>query len=166
MISFWWWRCLDIWSCQHQAWVLWLQSQEQIQCFQADVCRVNTTHVWCEFLSDSDFQYFMKILMKKCLMQSSTYNEGDKMELSPHRPMSPSQNQIVGLWHLSIFQVSIIYFFNVLLHTFDKSFTFMKTILVAIHECLKWWSEKDSLRSCIQAWSSQLPITSVSNNKL
>jgi len=177
--------------------------------FQADVRRANTTHAWCEFLSDYDFQDFMKILMKKCLTQSSTYDEGDKMELSPHRPISPSQNQIIGSWHLSIFQVSILYFFNVLLHTFDKSFTsqwvnmfcsaieqhsvvsqwltndiarrtslfsgnwlrtfcsdcpdetsrlaFMKTILVAIRECSKWRTEKDCLRSWIQAWSSQLP---------
>ena len=88
--------------------------------FQTDVRRANTTYAWCEFLSDADFQEFIKNLIKTCQVHPSVDYECDKMELSPHRPLSPSaRNPDSG--YLPILQVSLIYLFDVLLHSYDKS---------------------------------------------
>jgi len=89
--------------------------------FQPDVSRSNKAHSWHTFLFDSEFQSFLKGLLGLCLISNdSTTKLIDAMEVSSPSSSS-SKDETRTTWPSAILQMSLNYFFEILLHSADSS---------------------------------------------
>lgn len=91
--------------------------------FQPDVQRSNKAHSWHTFLFDTEFQHFLKRVVELCPISNDIpQNPIDSMGMSS--PSSSSSLSIVDdaqvTWPSAILQISLTYFFEVLLHSVDN----------------------------------------------
>jgi len=77
------------------------------EAFKPDVDKTNTTHFWHAFLFDNEFQSFMKSLLNIA-------------KVSSQFTASTTSVKVKKDWQLSVLQLCLLFFFDVILHTADR----------------------------------------------
>ena len=112
--------------------------------FQPDVHKTNTSHSWKTFLFDSELQSFLKKLLSYSYSNTVINNSKDVMDIaSPETSLNVFET---GNWRLSVLQVALSFFFDVLLHTVDRESRNLNdwthTLILALHsykDGAKWF---------------------------
>ena len=124
--------------------------------FQPDVRRSNKAHSWHTFLFDSEFQSFLKGLLGLCLISNdSTPNSVDDMDVSSPSSSMADDTQIT--WPSAVLQMSLIYFFEILLHSADSKALgdWVKKLIAALNHDpsgARWFVQELARRTtCISA---------------
>ena len=114
-----------------------------LQVFDGDVKRSNSVHRSHAFLFDGEFQRFVRSMLNVTLSQNKV--EDDSFGgASPLSEVSGADSNATLAWRFPILQLSISYFFDVLLHSVDKASlddwtNFLKSALSFSFEGSKWF---------------------------
>ncbi len=100
-----------------------LEMKNGYDIFQSDVREANATHNWHAFLLDTEFQTFLLGMVELCLSSSNTLGDNDNMDISTPKssPLQFSDTEDHhSEWCLPILDLSLQFFFDVLLHSAEK----------------------------------------------
>ena len=98
-----------------------VQLSTGVEVFEASVKRSNSTHRSHGFLFDPEFQDFLKGLLNFCLLSSDTFQNGESMEISTSLQEDVSKRcRLEDSWRLAVLKLSLLFFFDVLLHSVEN----------------------------------------------
>lgn len=109
--------------------------------FDSDVQRSNSVHRSHTFLFDNEFQRFVRKMVNVALSQNVNHARGVAMNASPQSEVSADDSVT---WRTPILELSVSYFFDVLLHSVDATTLndwtgVMKTLLTSSNEGSTWF---------------------------
>ena len=112
--------------------------------FQPDVDKTNATHSWQTFLFDSELQNFLKKMLSQSYTAPISRSPDDIMGIAS--PISYIDSIESNNWRISALQLSLFFFFDVLLHTVDRESRNLSdwthTLVLALHhhkDGAKWF---------------------------
>jgi ubiquitin carboxyl-terminal hydrolase 9/24 len=91
-----------------------------VDVFEGDVMRSNSVHRSHAFLFDGEFQRFIRRMLDKALATDSDHVNDRMMVSSPESDRSLVEDYSLLPWRVPILELSISFFFDVLLHSVDK----------------------------------------------
>lgn len=110
--------------------------------FDSDVKRSNSVHRSHAFLFDNEFQRFVRSMVNVALPQNKNHARDTLLNASPQSEVS--SEDLNTTWRAPILELSISYFFDILLHSVDNSALddwtqVLKAAMTYSHEGAKWF---------------------------